>query len=430
MALLSFQSEILEQILNNEKGLWIVESGLGLQKIIAHYIVQLEKRNYSKLLYLFLNPDPQVPLFDQLVQMAPHRYKLINSEYSSDQRYEAPVLQIFRHFVFSSRHLSFIVCPPSFQPTMHGGFHANVLICTDRQVMWNAGGVRFVTSRILIVDMLNGLIPWKKLGGIIYCMNQGQLIKENCTENFILRYYAQQVYNANRAHEQAVALGKHDQESYSPNYEAFDGYNDPSKATVVSNDVYRKLCIKAFTESPSAFAHGWNTLEKTTKALKVGTKVFIWPRFRKAVNECIKARQPESVQLHVDLAPIQLQIHQHLITIFKLSLEDLRRRCSGSQSSASNVSVSVSTPSPSHFLPESDISYDNALFSNFYSGIQAILEPLGSRVPRKIRSLLHDLNLLRDLLRTLIRCDAVTFYEKFHKMLRDQSAGDSNASLD
>lgn len=90
MALLSFQNEILEQILNNEKGLWIVESGLGLQKIMAHYIVQLEKRNYSRRLYLFLNPDPQVPLFEKLVQLAPHRYKLINSEYSSEQRYDEP----------------------------------------------------------------------------------------------------------------------------------------------------------------------------------------------------------------------------------------------------------------------------------------------------------------------------------------------------
>ena len=292
-----------------------------------------------------------------------------------------------------------------------------------------------MTSRILIVDMLNGLIPWKKLGGIIFYMTSGQLIKENCTENFILRYYAQQVYNANLAHEQVSARGLTDTSSLATGTEAFDGYNDPSKAAAVSDDVSRKLCIKAFTESPSAFAHGWNTLEKVAKALKVGTKVYIWPRFRRAVNECIQARQPESVQLHVDLAPIQSQIHQHLVTIFKLCLEDLRRRCSAHPSTSSSFSptAAVSTPiasSSSSPLRETDISYDNALFSNFYSGIQAILEPLGSRVPRKIRSLLHDLNLLRDLLRTLIRCDAVTFYEKFHKMLRDQSTGDSNASLD
>ena len=88
MALLPFQTEILDQILDNKRGLWVVHSGLGLQKIISHYIVQLEKRNLSRQLYLFLNPDSQSPVFEKLVQMAPHRYKLINSEYTSEQRYE------------------------------------------------------------------------------------------------------------------------------------------------------------------------------------------------------------------------------------------------------------------------------------------------------------------------------------------------------
>lgn len=88
MGLLSFQTEILEQILNTDRGLWVVESGLGLQNVLAHYIVRLEQRNTSRLLYLVLNPDPQAPIFDRLVQMSPHRYKLINSDFNADQRYE------------------------------------------------------------------------------------------------------------------------------------------------------------------------------------------------------------------------------------------------------------------------------------------------------------------------------------------------------
>jgi hypothetical protein len=86
MALLPFQDEILQQILTVDKGLWIIESGMGLQKILAHYVVQLEKKNTSKLLYLFLNTDSQVPIFDRLVQMAPHRYKLVNADYTPEQR--------------------------------------------------------------------------------------------------------------------------------------------------------------------------------------------------------------------------------------------------------------------------------------------------------------------------------------------------------
>lgn len=92
MGLLPFQEEILDQITKADRGLWVVESGLGLHSVLLHYIVRLEKRNSSRLLYLVLNPDPQVPVFDRLIQMAPHRYKLVNSEFNADQRYAKHVL--------------------------------------------------------------------------------------------------------------------------------------------------------------------------------------------------------------------------------------------------------------------------------------------------------------------------------------------------
>lgn len=92
MGLLPYQEEILDQITKADRGLWVVESGLGLHQVLLHYIVRLEKRNSSRLLYLFLNPDPQVPVFDRLVQMAPHRYKLINSDFNAEQRYEIHTL--------------------------------------------------------------------------------------------------------------------------------------------------------------------------------------------------------------------------------------------------------------------------------------------------------------------------------------------------
>lgn len=88
MGLLPFQEEILDQITKADRGLWVVESGLGLSQVILHYLVRLEKRNTSRLLYLVLNPDPSLPVFERLIQMSPHRYKLVNSEYNAEQRYE------------------------------------------------------------------------------------------------------------------------------------------------------------------------------------------------------------------------------------------------------------------------------------------------------------------------------------------------------
>lgn len=93
--LLPFQEDILNQILQEDRGLWIVESGLGLSKIMMGYISKLEKQNDWRLLYLFLNPDPQVPVFERFVQMAPHRYELINSDYSPEQRYAIVFSKLF-----------------------------------------------------------------------------------------------------------------------------------------------------------------------------------------------------------------------------------------------------------------------------------------------------------------------------------------------
>lgn len=292
--------------------------------------------------------------------------------------------------------------------------------------MWNNGGLCFVTSRILIVDMLNGLIPWHKLGGIIYFMTPRSMIKENCTENFILRVYAQHVFAAKRKAEYEAIHGvQRTSASLGANAVAFDGYNATQVPSSRPADLSTKLFIKAFTESASVIAHGWNRLEKVAHALKVGNKIHIWPRFRKPVSSFLNAHQPETLQYHVHLAPIQEKIHTNLISIFKQCVDDLRQRCRGTQ--IGQFSIGGGTDPT---LQESDISYEKALFSNFYNWIHSILEPLGDKVPRKIRSLIADLNLLRELIMTLIRCDAVKFYEKFHKLLREQSFSDGSASLD
>lgn len=309
-----------------------------------------------------------------------------------------------------------------------------------------------MTSRILVVDMLNGLIPWHKLGGIIYYMAPGMMINENSTENFIMRIYAQQVYweNKNREHRASRAADPSSSSSLATGAVAFDGYNDVAKAVVPEFDLNRTINIKAFTESPSSLARGWNTLEKVMHELKVGTKVFIWPRFRKSVKECLEAHKPEVLQVHVDMAPLQDQIHRNLLSIFKICVEDLKTRCSqgtalansisslvsnAAQSSGTGVQTPLNAQSTSDTTtkpmppPLTDISYSTALFTQFDSSIKAILEPLGSKVPRKIRLLLQDIKIVRELLRMLFRCDAVQFYEKFQRIIRDHSM-DSTASLD
>lgn len=280
--------------------------------------------------------------------------------------------------------------------------------------------------------MLSGLIPWDRLGGILYYMTPGTLINENSTENFILRVYAQHVYRSIKAKEAAAAASDTSKSTLPSGAIAFDGYNNASDAAVPESDVSCEIHIKAFTESPWTLAHGWNLLEKVLHDLKVGTKVFFFPRFRRTVKECLQAHPPETAQILVDMAPIQTQIHHNLLIIFKKCVDDLKDKCgAGSSLStdiaklASNATSSLSNEgSPTKNLPRpsegvQDISYNSALFAQFDSRINAILEPLGSRVPFKVRALLQDIKIVRELLRMLIRCDAVQFYERYQRILRD-----------
>lgn len=294
--------------------------------------------------------------------------------------------------------------------------------------------MRFVTSRILIVDMLNGLIPWDRLGGILYYMTPGTLINENSTENFILRVYAQHVYRCIHAKEAAKATQSGGITSLPSGAVAFDGYNSMADAAVPETDVSCEIHIKAFTETPWTLSHGWNVLEKVLHDLKVGTKVFFFPRFRRSIKECLTSNPPETAQILVDMAPIQTEIHNNLLIIFKKCIDDLKDRCgSGSALSAdiSNLANRASSsvggagsagntsgPSTTNSTVQ-EISYGAALFAQFDASINAILEPLGSKVPSKVRALLQDIKIVRDLLRMLIRCDAVQFYDRYQRILRD-----------
>lgn len=55
--------------------------------------------------------------------------------------------------------------------------------------MYLSGGIHFVTTRILVVDMLKRRIPIEKITGIIV-LRAHQII-ESCQEAFVLRLYRQ-----------------------------------------------------------------------------------------------------------------------------------------------------------------------------------------------------------------------------------------------
>lgn len=89
MNLLPFQIEMASQILSEKLGLWIVAPGLGLLKVVQQCVIEIERACRSKnTLFLFLNTNTQQPISEKFLSYNFEKFKLINSDYSSEQRYD------------------------------------------------------------------------------------------------------------------------------------------------------------------------------------------------------------------------------------------------------------------------------------------------------------------------------------------------------
>ncbi|CAB4012674.1 DNA repair endonuclease XPF, partial [Paramuricea clavata] len=105
----------------------------------------------------------------------------------------------------------------------------NEYSASDRETLYLNGGVLFVTSRILVVDMLTKKLPIHLVTGIVVC--KAHKIIDSCQEAFILRLYREN------------------------NKTGF---------------------IKAFSDAPEAFTAGFSKVERVMKNLFV-KKLYLWP---------------------------------------------------------------------------------------------------------------------------------------------------------
>lgn len=72
---------------------------------------------------------------------------------------------------------------------LKSGCEKGVVDLFYREDVYLSGGVHFVTTRILVVDMLKNRIPIDKITGIIVLRAHNVL--ESCQEAFVLRLYRQ-----------------------------------------------------------------------------------------------------------------------------------------------------------------------------------------------------------------------------------------------
>ncbi|XP_072390413.1 DNA repair endonuclease XPF isoform X1 [Diabrotica undecimpunctata] len=147
----------------------------------------------------------------------------------------------------------------------------------DREDNYLSGGIHFVTSRVLVVDMLKKRIPIEKITGIIVL--KAHSILESCQEAFALRLYRQN------------------------NKTGF---------------------IKGFTNNVHSFTVGYGHVDRVMRALFV-KELYIWPRFHSTIVRSLKARQPIVIELHIPISEKMKRMQTHILDLMNLTVKELKR---------------------------------------------------------------------------------------------------------
>ncbi|CAO1410792.1 unnamed protein product [Diamesa serratosioi] len=155
--------------------------------------------------------------------------------------------------------------------------HAVANTANEREKNYLDGGVQFISTRILVVDLLKKRIPIELITGIFVL--RAHKIIESCQEAFALRLYRQQ------------------------NKTGF---------------------IKAFSSSAEAFTYGYGHIEKVMRNLFV-CQLFLWPRFHALIQKSMKAYEPISVEFHIPMTHKMVLIQTHILDLMNFIVKELKR---------------------------------------------------------------------------------------------------------
>lgn len=147
----------------------------------------------------------------------------------------------------------------------------------ERTDVYLTGGALFVTSRILVVDMLMERVPINLITGIIVYRAHKTL--ESCQEAFILRLYRQK------------------------NKTGF---------------------VKGLSDSAVAFTHGFSQVQRMMRNLFV-KKLFLWPRFQADVISSLEKRKPEVVEIRVAMTPAMNIIQMAILDIIASCVREIKK---------------------------------------------------------------------------------------------------------
>ena len=176
---------------------------------------------------------------------------------------------------------------------------------SERSALYARGGVFIVTSRILIVDLLQGTAMAKDIEGMLVAHAE-RVVGEKSTEAFILRIFRSQKYFTSVF----GAIPSRDDTSSSPS----------------SSSVRSRGFIKAFSDDASSLVSGsFAKVDKILKSLQV-QRLFLYPRFHASVAEELERQPPSVIELHQPLSDSMKSIQNYLAASMRSCLRDLRQK--------------------------------------------------------------------------------------------------------
>ncbi|GAA5973055.1 hypothetical protein JCM11641_000389 [Rhodosporidiobolus odoratus] len=147
----------------------------------------------------------------------------------------------------------------------------------QREKMYKDGGLFSVTSRILIVDMLKGVIPVHLITGLVVL--HAEEVKPTSQEAFVVRIFKQ-----------------HNKVGF----------------------------IKAFSDRPEAFTFGLSPLQTTLMQLKL-REVIIVPRFHDQVDADLQKRKADVIEFYQLLTHDMLDIQTAILECMEQTLGEIKR---------------------------------------------------------------------------------------------------------
>ncbi|KAG1841602.1 hypothetical protein C8R48DRAFT_738799 [Suillus tomentosus] len=231
--LLPFHKSILEEIHDPATSdLLILARGLGLRRTICT-LMQIYDSKQSLILLLNASPEEETAIGDELGIMGCRRPGLRIVGYEMGKR--------------------------------------------DRQDLYKNGGLISVTSRILIVDMLQSDIPTELITGLIVL--HAEKVTALSLEAFIVRLYREK----NKA-----------------------GF------------------LKAFSDQPEHITSGMSPLKNIMKELQL-RRVHIYPRFHEDVKNTLETRKADVIELYQRLTEPMEAIHHAIVQCMTITLSELKR---------------------------------------------------------------------------------------------------------